>query len=191
MAALARAWRVLALLALLAGAAPTVAQDGSSPSVLIIDPDRLFSETLYGQRARREIEARAAALSAENRRIEAELVAEERELTEQRATLSVEEFRALADAFDVKVDRIRAEQDAKTTEVQRLSEIAQQRFFGQIGGILSRLVQERGAAVLLDRRTVFLAIESVDITGEAIARIDAALGEGDPLPAAERQPSDD
>jgi Skp family chaperone for outer membrane proteins len=40
------------------------------------------------------------------------------------------------------------------------------------------VVRERNAAVILDRRNVFLSAESVDITQEAIERIDAQLGDG-------------
>ena len=122
--------------------------------VVTIDPERLFADTAYGQRVQQVIEDRSTALAAENRRIEAELVAEERALTDQRPTLPVEEFRALADAFDEKVQRLRAEQDAKTREVQGLQDREQQRFLNRVAPILSELVQERGALVVMDRRAV-------------------------------------
>ena len=41
--------------------------------ILTIQPDRLFSESAFGKRVEREIEAEGAVLTAENRRIEAEL----------------------------------------------------------------------------------------------------------------------
>lgn len=148
-------------------------------AVLIIDPERLFEETEFGQGVIAESEARAEALQAENRRIEAELTEEERELTAVRPTLSVDEFRSLADAFDEKVDRIRREQDAKAREVQDVRDGGQQEFFNRIGAVLLSLVRQRNAAILLDRRTVFLSAEAVDITDDAIARIDAELGSGE------------
>lgn len=167
----------------LAAPAPVTAQGappfGSEPTqVLTIDLERLFEDTAYGRRVSREIEARATELATENRRIEAELIEEERALTEQRADLSVEEFRALADAFNVKVDRIRQEQDGKTRDVQQLRDVERQRFFGQIGPVLSALVRDRRAAVVLDRRSVFISAESADVTDEAISRIDAEIGDG-------------
>ena len=174
---------VLAALVVVAGTGHAVAQTtagpGTSPSaILTIDPERLFEGTAFGQRALREIEARAQDLAAENRRIEAELIAEEGELTELRPTLEIDEFRALADAFNEKVDRIRQEQDAKELEFQRLQDIERQRFFGQIGQILSAILRERNAAMVLDRRNVFISIESADITQVAIDRINAEIGDG-------------
>lgn len=171
----------------LAAAPPAVAQTApeaqpgavvSDSAILTIDPERLFAETAFGRRAQREIESEATDLSNENRRIEAELIEEERSLTQQRESLAVEDFRALADAFDAKVDRIRAEQDAKERRLNALRETEQQRFFRQIGPILSQILAERGGLVVLDRRNVIAASERVDITDLAISRIDAEIGDG-------------
>lgn len=181
-----RATLALALALAVATAAPLAGQTATSEpvqapaQVVILDLERLFDETAYGRRVAREIELRATSLASENRRIEAELRTEERDLTERRATLSVDEFRTLADAFNEKVDRIRQEQDGKTRDVQRLREGERQRFFSQIGPVLSALVLEREASVVLDRRSVFIAAESADITDEAIARIDREIGDGAP-----------
>ncbi|NNF72087.1 MAG: OmpH family outer membrane protein [Rhodobacteraceae bacterium] len=166
----------LAALTATAGVAQT--EFARPQPVVTIDPERLFSETAYGQRVLDAVEARSAELVRENRRIEAELIAEERSLTDQRPTLPIEEFRALADAFDEKVQRIRAEQDAKTREVQTLREAEQQRFFTEIAPVLSILLHQRGADVVIDRRSVFLSSGRVDITDDAIAIIDARLGDG-------------
>ncbi|MEM9031727.1 MAG: OmpH family outer membrane protein [Pseudomonadota bacterium] len=160
------------------GLAVSAAAQDVSGAVLTIDPERLFEESMFGARVREEAEAEAAALQSENRRIEAELTAEERDLTERRPGLPVDDFRALADAFDAKVDQIRAEQDQKARDIQETREAEQQDFLNQIGPILLGLVQERQASILLDRRAVFLSAGSVDLTDEAIARINAEIGTG-------------
>lgn len=173
---------LLAGLAALAGlAVPAAAQTsvGLPPPVLIVDIERIFANTAAGQGVSAEFEAAARALAEENRRIEAELEAEERELTEQRDELSSEEFRARADAFDAKVQRLRAEQDEKAREVEALQSGGRQRVLQEIVPILSEILRERGALVLLDRRDVFLAADAIDITDEAIRRINAAREDGD------------
>ncbi len=180
--ALARAALAVALVAgvLSAGGAPAQQAGRTEPSaVLTVDPERLFQESAFGRRIIAESEAAAEALQAENRRIEAELTAEEKSLTERRPGLPVDEFHKLADAFNEKVDRIRAEQDGKAREIQEIRDAGQQEFFNRIGQVLLSLVIERRAAVLLDRRAVFLSAESVDVTDAAIARIDAEIGAGE------------
>ncbi len=165
------------------GAPAAVAQDDTvtipSP-ILTIDQDRLLSETRSGAALSKDVEDRAAALSEENARIEADLIERERSLTEQRPSLTPEEFRALADAFNDDVSRIRAEQDEKARAVARAQEEAQQQFLSQAAGIISDIVREEGALIVLDRRDVFLSADRIDITDEAIARINAVFNASPP-----------
>ncbi len=172
---------VIAVFCLLAAPAPAQKAGGEgaplqSP-VLIIDQDRLFAESQLGADALGRIEDEARALAAENRRIEAELLQEERALTEERPGLAAEEFTARATAFDDKVQRLRAEQDAKARELARAREEVRADFLGEIGGVLSDIARERGAVVMLDRRQVFLSVDAIDVTDEAIERINRAVGE--------------
>lgn len=167
--------------ALLAG--HVAAQDGLQiPSpILTVDQEALFNNSALAETISAEIEKRGEALAAENREIEARLVAEELDLTEKRPTMDPGEFRELADAFDEKVQKLRTEQDTKTRELQRMREQERQSFLRRISPILSEIVRERGAVVVLDRRAVFLSADTIDITQDAIARINAAF-EGDAGP---------
>lgn len=171
--------------ALLLGLAPgpVLAQDDLSMGqvrspILTIDVDRLLAETRYGQSLGADLRVREEALAAENRRIEAELTAEEQGLTRQRPSMEVEAFRAEAEAFDAKVQRIRAEQDAKEQALADSVEQGRTDFLNAATPVLAGLMIDSGAAVILERRDVFLSASLVDITDEAIAAIDAQLGEG-------------
>lgn len=172
------------------------AQEAAQPEtpaisgILILNQERLFAQSLYGQRVQRELEDASARLSAENRRIEAELTEEELDLTEQRATMTAEAFRALADAFDARVEAIRAEQEAKARDLSAQAETAQAQFFERVAPILLGIVRDRDAAVLMDSRAVLLSADRVDVTEAAIAAIDASLGEGgeEPIILIETEP---
>lgn len=170
--------RAALIAALLLGTTPARAQDPAvieiqSP-VLVIDQDRLFTETRLGTQTLDDLEAQAQALADENQRIEAELIEREQELTDLRPETAPEDFRALADEFDARVERIRTEQDAKARDLNRLRDEARQEFFQDVAGIISEIVRERGALVVLDRRDVFLSADRIDITDEAIERVNEA-----------------
>lgn len=161
----------------LALASQSFAQEASlslPPPILTIDQDRLFQETGLGARATSAVEAQAAQLASENSEIEQDLVRRELELTEQRASLPAQEFRLLADAFDQDVQRIRDEQDEKARALNRMREAARQDFFDDVAVVISDIVRERGALVVLDRRDIFLSADRIDITDEAIARVNAS-----------------
>ncbi len=184
-------------LAALAFAPPAASQTGPVRNdVLVLNQDRLLNQTDYGARIQQELEAASVALAAENRRIEEQLTTEELELTDLRQTLPADEFRVLADEFDTRVSAIRAAQDAKTRDLQAQAEAARQRFFEETVPILLELVEDRGASVLMDSRTVLLSAGGVDITEAAIDVINERLGRGgdEPLiaiPGLSTVPQDD
>ncbi|WP_411350941.1 OmpH family outer membrane protein [Leisingera aquaemixtae] len=175
------------------GAAPAFAQDTAQPApgqgrgyqlglpqsgILTIQPERLFSESAFGQRVEREMEAEGAVLTAENRRIEAELRREELELTERRSGMEPQAFRALADAFDQKVQDTRRRQEQKLREITQMGEEARREFISASLPVLQQILRETGAGAILDHASVFLSADAADITSLAIARVDAVLGDG-------------
>jgi len=129
-----RTWVVVALFA----AAPAIAQNVDVPNVaspvVMMDSDRLYTDTKYGQLLRSEI--------------------------------------------DEKI--IQQAVDEKEAELTRAQATARVMFYDQARPIVGQLMVARGAAAVLDSRTSFVWLDSIDITNDAIAAIDAAL-----LPAAE------
>ena len=156
---------------------PALSAQEISP-ILTIDQDRLFSETKLGVATLEAVEADAQALAEENQMIEAELIAEERDLTERKADLEPEAFRKLANDFDKRVQNFRAEQDEKARQLSRSRDEARNLFFREVATIISGIVRERGALVVIDRRDVFLSADSIDITDEAIRRVNEDVGQG-------------
>ncbi len=152
------------------------------PQVVILNQERLFRDSRFGQRVQEELEAESAALSRENREIESELLQEERELTDQRATMTAEEFQPLADDFDERVEEIRDTQSERVRELNQLADLAEERFLQLITPILRDLLEERGASAVVDARVVLYAVDGANITDVALERIDAVLGDGGGVP---------
>lgn len=176
----------LLALALTFGAVPVLAQQSSETTsrniitspILTIDSDRVFSQSAFGRRVASEIEAEGNKLAAENRKIEADLESEERELTEMRATMEAEAFRARADAFDEKVQKIREAQAAKGRALTDLLEEERAVFLNAAAPVLEQLMRDAGAAVILERRSVFVSASAVEITDDAISLLNETLGSG-------------
>ncbi|WP_181363702.1 OmpH family outer membrane protein [Aliiroseovarius pelagivivens] len=167
----------------------TAQQSGvqSVSQIVTIDRQRLFSETVYGQRVVATVEVERARLAQKAREAEADLAQEEKLLTDQRGSMDPTAFRVLADAFDRKVNELRAEGQQREQEFVSVLEREQSAFFERIGPILGRMVRELGAVVILDRRAILLATRNIDITEMAIRRIDLELGDGVTNPT---EPSD-
>lgn len=180
-------WLRPVLLALML-AAPAHAQEAAPEApapapVLTLDQERFFVESAFGRAVlAREREA-LRVLEDENKRIEAELIAEEQSLTELRRTLPPDEFTARATAFDEKVERIRDEQDAKAAALTTGRDDERQRFLQAAIPVLGELLSERQAVAILDKTMIILSLSVIDVTDEAIARVDAVLpSAGTPAP---------
>ncbi|MAC80756.1 MAG: outer membrane chaperone Skp [Rhodobacteraceae bacterium] len=171
----------LMLAAILGLGTASVAQtqtDAAGMSILTIESDRFFSESAFGRRVTAEIEAASQDLAAENREIEAALTEEEKDLTRKRATMDPEDFRVLADAFDTKVQGIRRSQDAKGRALAGRGDKGRVAFLRAARPVLSKLMHEFGASIIMERGSVFFSSNASDITDEAIRMIDAEIGDG-------------
>ncbi|MFV2052847.1 OmpH family outer membrane protein [Aliiroseovarius sp. YM-037] len=167
----------------------SVAQQQPQPGangILTVEPERLYAESMFGQKIEAELDQARSALIAENQALDTSLSEEEASLAERRPTMPADEFRQLADAFDEKVQGIRETQENKSKELTQRRESSRQEFFSTVIPILAEITEARGAVAVLERRVVLLAADSIDITDQAIARIDAELGDGegveDPAP---------
>lgn len=171
------------LLILSAPEGPRAQQMGVVQSdVVVIDPERLLTETIYGRRLQSEIQRERERLIAHNDRVTANLEAEELALTEKRATTPPDEFRAMADAFDQKVEQLRLEAERMSRDLERRRDLAPVQFMRVIQPVLSELLQEAEAVVMLDVRTVLLRAEVADVSDLAIARINERIGTGPATP---------
>ncbi|MBN2630619.1 MAG: OmpH family outer membrane protein [Rhodobacteraceae bacterium] len=169
--------------------APMVPAQNLQASFATLDRERFFAGSLMGQAAEQRYEAASAELLAENRQLEASLEEEERQLTLRRATMPADQFRALAQEFDTRVEELRAAQDSKSRSLTRRREEDQQAFFKASIPVLAGLMEDLGAVAIIDRSAVILSFDRVDITAQAIARLDAVLGDGTtPAPPPEPLP---
>lgn len=143
--------------------------------VVTVDQERLYERSAYGQRVQAQLDADSSALAAENRKIEAQLTAEERDLTDQRPGMDPTEFHDKAAAFDKKVVAIRKAQEDKAHSLVQRRDAAKNDFFKAVLPVLTEIVRERGAVAILESRAVVLSADQIDITNDAIARIDARM----------------
>jgi Skp family chaperone for outer membrane proteins len=175
---LARTLCLAAFGALLAGSAlsqdPVPTPDlPQGAMILVLDQDRLFAESQFGRASLERQQQAATALESENSRIQAELVAEEQDLTTKRAQLQSAEFSALAKAFDEKVEQIRAEQDAKVRALLDARDADRRTFLSTLlPPVMAEILDATGAVVILNKSDVLISARAIDVTDEAIARVD-------------------
>ena len=164
------------------GETVTGATQGGNLALRTIDDERLFRDSLFGIRVAEQIETASRALEAENDQLLEELTTREAELTELRSEMTVEAFRAAANAFDVQAETIRRNQAEKRQRLVQFEEAERRRFFAGTSEVLQEVLESVGGQVLIDARAVIIGLPDMDMTEDAIAAMDAALGDGGPAP---------
>ncbi len=167
-------WLIVLMLGL---SGPAVAQTAENPPILIVDMQRIKNETAAGrdiQSKKVEIRARIQKAIADR---EAAIRLEEQILAEERPTLTGEEFRTRVQAFEKQVFENRAFAEVESRRLQQLLQEASALLRGQVTRVLATIMRERNALVLLDPSQIVLSVDQLNITDEAIARLDKVLPE--------------
>lgn len=151
--------------------------------VLTLNYEQFIAGSQMGQQMSANYEAERARLEVANAEIASQLEAEELALTKARDTMQPDAFRKAASDFDEKVQKIRQERRDAETILARKRDDLRSRFEQAAVPVLSALMREAGAAVILEVRSTVLSLEQVDITDLAIQRLDAAFASSADAPA--------
>jgi Skp family chaperone for outer membrane proteins len=161
---------------------PPLSQGVGQMPFVTLDDDRLFAQSLYGKALLDRLEAEQAALAAENREIEGRLAERERDLTDRRGSLDAAVFREQADAFNAEVETHRAGQAAKERALYQRHDADRLRFRDVANQVLAQIMSERGALAIIAEEAIVLGFREIDITDDAIARMNDLVGDGSSLP---------
>jgi Skp family chaperone for outer membrane proteins len=171
---------------------PSPEEAAESAPILTLDQEVLYLSSAWGLRAQARLEAKGEEVTAENDRLTQLLSSEEARLTEQRSTLPAAEFRELAESFDIRATRIRRERAQAVQDLNAWAEADRAAFFRAALPVMGQVMQDRGAVAVLDRRTIFVSLDAIDVTEQLVAALDDRIGDGEgvvPLP--EPPPSED
>lgn len=166
-------------------ATPDASQDMVRAPILTLDQDVLYLSSDWGIRAQAQLEAEGDIIAAENERLTQLLSSEEARLTEQRATLPAAEFRKLAENFDLRATEVRRERAQAVQQLNGWAEADRSAFFRAALPMMGQMMQDRGAVAVLDRRTLFVSLDAIDVTDDLIDELNDSLGDGKgavPLP---------
>ena len=173
---------LVCLAACLGGAPVALAQnsgaDAGKPTlsgVLIVSMDRILRESAAGSSVQEQAEALREGLrgALDDRR--KQLRDEERELAQLRASLEREAFDERVADFETKVRELRRDEQRDSGRLQRAVGLARAQLREQLAGILVQLMTERGAGVMIDKKQVLVSANGLDVTDEAIKRLDAVV----------------
>lgn len=159
---------------LLLDAASAIAQQGRS-TIGFVDIKRLLREAKSAQSIRGQVEKLSQALSDDVGRARAKWRKEEKDIAAKRAILSPERFDQIRREFVARVEVERRALEARRGAIDRGVNESMAKVQDVFGEIAKEIAKERSIAVLFRRASAVLVPDSLDITSEALKRLDQRL----------------
>ena len=143
--------------------------------ILVIDLDRAYNSSKFGQSIRKNFEIENRSFNKENDTILKALKEEEIKLTEDRKKLSPEDFAKAAEVFDKKVVAIRTRRLEQIAVVNERFKGLKPVFFKKIEPIIKDIMLEYNASIILEKNSVVWSLASTDVTIKIVERVDTAF----------------
>ena len=154
---------------------PAFAQSSDALTIAVLDLERVLRDADAAKNLREVIDEKRVAFQSELRKQEQELAEADQELARQRAVLSAESFAEKRKELEQRATNLQRDFLTRQRELER----AFAQGIGQVRAALIKVSKEiaveQNIDIILQKASVMLAIRELDITGEALERLNAAL----------------
>lgn len=155
-------------------AVPAAAQQ-KAPVILIVNQNQVLAQSKAGASINAQLEKLQQAANDDLNAQAQAIVKEGEDLKKQKELMAENVWMEKAKALTVRQNNLPAMRDVKVRELQ----ISEQQAFGTLNEsltpILKKIVDARGATLLVDRSAVIYAASDTDITAQVIAELDKAI----------------
>ncbi|MDE3060473.1 MAG: OmpH family outer membrane protein [Pseudomonadota bacterium] len=103
----------------------------------------------------------------------------QQDLEKHRSSLSPDEFNARSRALQQNIDYFNAEQQKRLAAINGVADTAMQRLQATLRDQIAAIAQENDVEAVLSTDQAFYAEPKLDLTSEAIRRLDQKLGQAD------------
>lgn len=164
---------------LIAGAlpAPALAQSAPAATIIVVDIERVVSQSAAGKQAMGEIQGKVTALQTRANALQGQLKTEADAIQAGQASKSLAgpALETRVKAFGDKQQSAQQEVGRLENEIQRSRQFVLQQISDGVGPIVSQLMKERGANIALPKGATLQHAAALDVTAEVISRLDKSL----------------
>jgi outer membrane protein len=161
-----------------AAGAPVAESKGPVPDpvMLVVNKAAIMQMSKAGQDIGRQVQAYAQTARAQLDPQAKALRAEEEKLKGQIGGLSPDERERRVSALEAKERAFQQQAAQKDAQVKQAVAAAQKQLSAKVGPILKQIMQERHANLIVDKQAIVFGTDpSIDVSEEAIKRLDAAM----------------
>ncbi len=146
-----------------------------STTVGVLDLNKILLESKAAKKASEEIDEIARNVENELIKSDEDMVKEQNKLIEAQSIMAPEAFEVKRKEYEQKVQNYNISRQSKLLSIDRLVENSRNVILEELKPILEKISEEKGITVLLEKGTVLLNAENMDITDEVIKFLDKEL----------------
>jgi Skp family chaperone for outer membrane proteins len=139
-----------------------------STSIGVIDLDKILSESDAAMNAAEQIEEIASNIENEINESDQAIINEQNLLIESQAIMAPEAFETKRIDYENKVQKYNAERQAKLMKIDELIATSRNEVLLALKPILEEIANKKGITVLLEKRSVILNADKMDITDSVL-----------------------
>ena len=166
---------VIAVGVLSIGASSLATAQDKSPSIGIVDVQKVLRESQASKALRPQIEKLRKNYQTSVRKREAELRKASQELQRQRAILSPQAFAKRRNAYEQSARKAQVDFQQRKRQLDNAYGKAMRTIQQSLVVAAAKIAEERKFDIVLPKSLVLLADQKLDITGEVLRRIDKSL----------------
>tara|TARA_A100001011_G_C14314527_1_gene847271 strand:- start:4395 stop:4931 length:537 start_codon:yes stop_codon:yes gene_type:complete len=145
--------------------------DYPNTSIGVIDINKILSESDAAIMASEQIEKIASDIESEIQISDEAIINEQNSLIESQAIMAPEAFEAKRIDYENKVQNYNIERQAKLMKIDELIAISRNDVLTALKPILEDITNKKGITILLEKGSVMLNAEKMDITNEVLKKL--------------------
>ena len=149
--------------------------DYPNTSIGVIDINKILAEANAAVEAAEEIEKIAIEIENEIKSSDEEIIKEQNLLIESQSIMAPEAFEAKRIEYESKIQTYNSERQSKLMKIDELIAISRNDILNAIKPVLEEISNEKGITIILEKASIMLNAEKMDITNEALKRLNKSL----------------
>ena len=149
--------------------------DYPNTSIGVIDINKILSDSNAAIAAAEQIEEIAIEIENEIKLSDEEIIKEQNSLIEAQSIMAPEAFESKSNEYEGRVQTYNNERQSKLMKIDELIAVSRNEILSSIKPILEEVSNEKGITIILEKTSIMLNAEKMDITNEVLKKLNKSL----------------
>tara|TARA_B100001063_G_C16542068_1_gene441747 strand:+ start:17 stop:553 length:537 start_codon:yes stop_codon:yes gene_type:complete len=144
-------------------------------SIGVIDLNKILSDADAAITAAEQIEEIAIEIENEIKLSDEEIIKEQNLLIESQSIMAPEAFETKRNEYESKVQKYNNERQSKLMKIDELIAVSRNDILNAVKPILEEISNDKGITIVLEKASIMLNAEKMDITNEVLKKLNKSL----------------